>query len=56
MADTVYQANGTFCHELDHLGGILFIDKIVTDATVSNIKQWNGRQQWNYFLIAYLVC
>ncbi len=28
-----------FCHELDHLDGILFIDKILPDTTVSNIEQ-----------------
>ena len=26
-----------FCHELDHLDGILFIDKILPDTTVNNI-------------------
>ena len=28
-----------FCHELDHLDGILFIDKILPDTTVNNIEQ-----------------
>ncbi len=28
-----------FCHELDHLDGILFIDKIVPDTMVSNTEQ-----------------
>ncbi len=28
-----------FCHELDHLDGILFIDKTLPDTTVNNIEQ-----------------
>ena len=28
-----------FCHEIDHLNGVLFVDKIVPDTTVSNIEQ-----------------